>query len=140
MATLSITASDVGLISGSSRKYTVASSETAGVDAGMFVTLDATQQVVKLENSLNNTAGLYGIYLCLNDAGPGQPVTVATSGATVDLGLSSLDGNTYWANTSAGLVGLYSDVSVGEYLSMAGYGVASDYFYLSAYITQEQKV
>lgn len=132
MAALSITAANVTLNSGNVENADAATGVT--VTAGQTCTLDSSNNVVLAANTSTALAGTNGLFIALANASPGQPVPLAQKGASIDLGVSSIDGLPYFIG-AAGEIVPFGDLTTGDVLSFLGYGTTSDNFVLSPVVT-----
>lgn len=70
----------------------------------------------------NNASGKTSVAgMAINTAAAGQPVTVATNGATVSFGAVLTAGQDYVLSSTAGFMCLSSDLSTGQTLSLVGW-------------------
>ncbi|MGE0653089.1 MAG: hypothetical protein AB7P12_15270 [Alphaproteobacteria bacterium] len=111
MADISITGANVKLISGPSEQMKAG----ASVTAGQIGYKDSATKTAKLADNDSATAEIRAVYgMFLHAAAADQPVTVAKSGAVVDVGAVLTAGVDYYLSGTAGAICPRADVTTGD--------------------------
>jgi hypothetical protein len=127
MASLSITASQVLLVSGEAPWGTAGAAITAG-DGIYFDSATNTWKLAQSDSDAEN-AGASGLGIALNDAASGQPVRVAGPGCDVNLGAGAAAAASvvYIPAATAGDLAAYGDVvTSGHFRSVICIGKGSN--------------
>jgi len=115
MADLSITATSVELVSGSTGTKDAAESITAG--QVLYLTSNGEVGVASNDNANKDTVE----GLALNGAAAGQPVTYAKTGAEVTIG-ATLTVGTFYVLSASGAISPIDDMATSDYVALLGYG------------------
>lgn len=116
MADLSITAANVIAAAGAITSVGVAG---AAITAGDVVYRDASDDKYKLADADSLPAGVTKVYMALNGAADGQPITVLKSG-DVALGALLTAGSRYYLSGTAGGIAPEADLASGDAVILLG--------------------
>lgn len=116
MADLSITAANVTAAALATKK-----SGTAGatITAGQVVYLDASNEYVLADADAAGVGDITAVYIALNGASDGQPITVCAQG-DVTLGAVMTAGTAYYLSPVAGGIAPIADVASGDDVILLG--------------------
>jgi len=128
MAAFSWTAADVKSSTGSA-----AIPDTGIVDAavaspitqGQPVTKNAAGFVVLAANTSALLAGANGIFIAMNQAAAGQPISLLGVGATIDYGSIFGGATKPVCLGAAGVLEPYADLSTGDFFTIVGYTISA---------------
>jgi hypothetical protein len=124
MADLTITAASVLYTSGGSRPTGIAG---ATITAGQAVYVDtANSNVLKLAQCDGTVLEATVEGIALNGGGIGQPVSYATTGATINIGATTAKTTTYLLSATAGGVAPQADITSGQRIVRLGHASATD--------------
>lgn len=124
MADLTVTAASVLFTSG-----TKESSYNAGesVTAGQCVYLSASSTWLKAQcDGTAVEAGSSDLGIALHAAGAGQPLAVAKTGSTINIGATTSKNTVYFVSATAGGVMPVADLATGNRIARLGYATATD--------------
>ncbi len=127
MAALTPTVAQVLLISGRSSKVLADSTITPGMPL-RYAPTTGKWGIAQSDNDVTD-AGWYGLAIALSGGGAGQEITIAESGAIVDLGAgaAAAAGTIYVPLAAAGTMGPTADLTTsGQYRGIAAIGVGSN--------------
>jgi len=111
MADISITAANVKLVSGPTRRISAGAAVTAGQ---VLYQAGATKKAGLADND-NATAEVRAVYgLALNGAAADQPIEAAINGAVVNLGAVLTAGVDYYLSGTPGAICPRADVTTGD--------------------------
>lgn len=114
---LSVTATEVRLVSGGSSEETAGETLTAGQTV---YRKESDGRAWKADSDTGNPATADCIGICLNAATAGQPVNVATPGSIVDIGATMTLGDIIILSDTAGGLAPIADVDNTDYLCIIG--------------------
>lgn len=98
-----------------------ASGEAIVVGASVYLSPTANRWYNALASGNFSQAGLTDVGVALNSApGVGQPVSVFTGPGTVNLGATTVKGNTYVVSNNAGKIMPISDVGTNTWVTILG--------------------
>jgi hypothetical protein len=121
MADISITAASVAYVSGPRETRNAAVAITAGQ-----VVYAASSSTAGLSQTDGTAAEAAAIGIALNNAGSGQPVTIATDGAVVTLtGATTVANTLYYVSNAAGGICLIADIGAADYVTSIGYATGT---------------
>jgi hypothetical protein len=131
MAALTVTATNVLYVSGSVATMTIGETVTAG----QAVYLKAADSRVWKAQCDGTAAEAAAIGILLSGGAAGQPCLVAQTGAVINIGATTEKVH-YFANPTAGGVGLQADILSTQYITRLGYSLTTDgVFYLDIRVT-----
>lgn len=117
MADLTITAANVLFTSGTKETRNAG----ASITAGQAVYLDSATDTYKLAQC-DGTAAEYAVRgIALHAAGTGQPLTIALTGAVINIGATTAKTTTYVLSAAAGGVAPQADLTSGQRIVRIGH-------------------
>lgn len=134
MAALTVTATNVVHVSGSVYQETLGETITAG-QAVYRKAADSRMWKVDANSSAESGVGSGLVGIALSGGAAGQPCLIAGTGAVINIGATTEKVH-YFANDTAGGVGLQGDVGAGDYITRLGYSLTTDgVFYVDIKVT-----
>jgi len=128
MAAISITAANVSKNTGTTRQHNTG----VAITAGQTLYLTASGVWGLCDADAAGTADCHGV--ALHGAASGQPLTALTAG-TLDLGATLTVGAPYFVHTTAGGIGVLTELASGDYVTYLGTALAADNFELQIHNT-----
>jgi hypothetical protein len=131
MAALTVTATNVTHVSGSVTQEVIGETVTAG----QAVYRKAADSRMWLAQADGTAAEAAVVGIVLNGGAAGQPCLLAGNGAVINIGATTEKVH-YFANDTAGGVGLQGDVGASDYITRIGYSLTTDgVFYIDIRVT-----
>jgi len=117
---ITVTATEVELVSGNAASYTAGETITAGMP--LYLSSWTDNRVYKADNNTGDSRKVELVGIALHAATAGQPIIVQTSGV-IDIGATLTLGETYVVSATAGGIAPIADLS-SSYVSHIG--IATD--------------
>lgn len=134
MAALTVTATSVTHVSGSVQQEVLGETCTAG----QAVYRKSSDNRMWKAQADGTAAEAAAVGILLSGGAAGQPCLLAGPGAVINIGATTEKVH-YFANDTAGGVGLQGDVGSGDYITRLGYSLTTDgVFYVDIKVTGAQ--
>lgn len=122
MAALVVTDTSVSFTSGQAIQGVIGETVTAG----MAVYIKASDGRLYKSQADGTSAEAAAVGVVLNGGGAGQYCNYAANGSTINIGATTAKNVMYHVHTTAGSIGVASDLSSGHYVTRMGYATATD--------------